>query len=491
MKRFIIAIGLLFGLVSFTQSKERIIIRPPFLASNSSMVEIAKVALTDTATIVYFKAYYRPKYCIKISTKCFLKDNNGEVYPFHSSRGIEMNRELQVPESGEAEFQIIFPPLSIASTSVDFWEGESGNAFKIWGIQLKSKKLPELTLPEEAIIHKPGNQTALPSVPDFKYSRATLRGRLLEYRQGMVKEITLRLFEPVKGFSEGMKVKIKADGSFSTEIQVTGVTPASFDISGKTMQLFLTPGQISEIIINTREVCRQQSRLHHKDKPYGEAVYMSGPLAGIAQELNRNTIRTDILNDFRSQLKEVEEMDADTYKAYMLAPTKDELANIWRTNKDVFLQVMEANKKESRVTIHEVGEVKHEELFTSLISKFHGKVILIDVWATWCGPCRIANKKIAPMKVELEEKEIVYLYVTGESSPLDTWKNMITELHGEHFRITAEQWKYLTSTFKIEGIPTYFIVDREGRITYRQAGFPGTEKIKEELMQAVEAEASL
>lgn len=95
------------------------------------------------------------------------------------------------------------------------------------------------------------------------------------------------------------------------------------------------------------------------------------------------------------------------------------------------------------------------------------------------------------MKVELEEKEIVYLYVTGESSPLDTWKNMITELHGEHFRITAEQWKYLTSTFKIEGIPTYFIVDREGRITYRQAGFPGTEKIKEELMQAVEAEASL
>lgn len=44
---------------------------------------------------------------------------------------------------------------------------------------------------------------------------------------------------------------------------------------------------------------------------------------------------------------------------------------------------------------------------------------------------------------ELKDKDIIYLYITGETSPLGTWKNMIPDIHGEHFRVTDEQWSYL------------------------------------------------
>ena len=112
-------------------------------------------------------------------------------------------------------------------------------------------------------------------------------------------------------------------------------------------------------------------------------------------------------------------------------------------------------------------------------------LVLIDFWATWCGPCRTANKAITPMKEELKDKDIIYLYITGETSPKATWENMITDIHGEHFRVTNEQWSFLMSSFNIRGVPTYFVVDPEGNITFKQTGFPGVDTMKKELMKAL------
>ena len=114
-----------------------------------------------------------------------------------------------------------------------------------------------------------------------------------------------------------------------------------------------------------------------------------------------------------------------------------------------------------------------------------GKFVVLNFWATWCGPCRTANKAITPMKEELKDKDIIYLYITGETSPKGTWENMITDIHGEHFRVTNEQWSFLMSSFNIRGVPTYFVVDPEGNITFKQTGFPGVDTMKKELMKAL------
>ncbi len=89
------------------------------------------------------------------------------------------------------------------------------------------------------------------------------------------------------------------------------------------------------------------------------------------------------------------------------------------------------------------------------------------------------------MKEELKDKDIIYLYITGETSPKGTWRNMIPDIHGEHFRVTNDQWAYLMSTFKIGGVPTYFVIDAEGNTTFKQTGFPGVDTMKEQLMKAL------
>ena len=158
--------------------------------------------------------------------------------------------------------------------------------------------------------------------------------------------------------------------------------------------------------------------------------------------------------------------------------------NISNLSLDVIKKI-ELNKRKTGFTVNETGQVSNEDLFPSIISKFRGHTLLVDFWATWCGPCRTANKAITPMKEELKDKDIIYLYITGETSPKGTWENMITDIHGEHFRVTNEQWSFLMSNFNIRGVPTYFVVDPEGNITFKQTGFPGVDTMKKELMKAL------
>ncbi|WP_291528368.1 TlpA family protein disulfide reductase [Bacteroides sp. UBA939] len=623
---------LLLSFCCAIQATNKVIEQPPFIVSNTTSIEVGQVNISDTATILHIYARYRPKNWIKIATGSYLTDNNGEIYQLRSGIGITPDKEFWMPESGEAEFQLVFPPLPDSATSIDFTEGaDVEGGFSIWGIQLKGKKLPELVLPKEATVHKADMKTELPE-PVIRYGKAVLKGKLLDFRPGMPSQINLLAWENAKGNLSEILIDIQPDGSFSKEVPLTTSTPCSIFMSGGNMfQIFMEPGQTTEVYINLREASRLKSKFHKEEKPYGETVYMNGPLATIAQELNRGMPDIDIQQKVYKNIKEIAGMDIDAYKEWILklsaevqteidkfpcsqatrqlltinnklsttdllnsaansltiaaieanlikreeaqdyylklftqvpadyVPNEyfallnspqsifssqylnviavnyrksDDFAKAWGTGNGIFFDIartipiyqgienftplteeqkttlstlpaaygdmlnvannellakIEANKKKTGFTVNEAGEVSNEDLFASIISKFSGKVLLVDFWATWCGPCRMANKAMAPMKEELKDKDIVYLYITGETSPLKTWENMIPDIHGEHYRLTEDQWKYLGKSFNISGVPTYLVIDREGNVTYRQVGFPGASKMKEELLKAVDA----
>ena len=153
---------------------------------------------------------------------------------------------------------------------------------------------------------------------------------------------------------------------------------------------------------------------------------------------------------------------------------------------DYITGIKENNKKTHGFRINEAGEISNEDLFASIVSKYRGKVVLIDFWATWCGPCVAGHKAMRPMKAELADKDIVYVYIAGENSPKERWEEMTPNINGEHYRLTHDQWDYFGKTLNVKGIPDYFILDRKGNIVYRDQGFPGVTKMKEELLKALE-----
>jgi thiol-disulfide isomerase/thioredoxin len=170
---------------------------------------------------------------------------------------------------------------------------------------------------------------------------------------------------------------------------------------------------------------------------------------------------------------QIEQLPA-TFREYILKKNND------------LLQLIEENREKTDFTTGNMEKMSENEVFPFILSKYKGKVLLVDIWATWCGPCRQANREMQPLKAELADKDIAYVYVAGENSPLNTWKNMIPDLHGEHFRLSEKQWDYVWKTFHINGVPTYFFIDKQGNIRHKQTGYPGASTMKEKLVQLLE-----
>ena len=128
------------------------------------------------------------------------------------------------------------------------------------------------------------------------------------------------------------------------------------------------------------------------------------------------------------------------------------------------------------------------EALETIKKNYTGKVAFFDFWATWCPPCRAAMRDVDQIKPELQKQGAVFVYITGETSPENEWKNSLTEIHGDHYRLTDKQWNEINNDLHMPGIPAYFLLDRKGEIAFSnltEGGYPGNEVVKEVITKAL------
>ena len=89
------------------------------------------------------------------------------------------------------------------------------------------------------------------------------------------------------------------------------------------------------------------------------------------------------------------------------------------------------------------------------------------------------------MKKELKDKDVVFVYITNESSPEELWRKSIAPMSGYHLRMSSSYWDKLGME---GGIPQYYLYDRQGKQVLHLVGFgDGTEiYFKEEILKALE-----
>lgn len=119
------------------QGNTKVVNYPTSESTNTDILEVKQVELTDTATIVHFNAYYIPKYWIRVSPNCKLVDDKGGIYALKKADRIKPGEHFYLPESGEAEFSLTFEPLSTSVQSFNFTEGTEKKDWQINGIKLK------------------------------------------------------------------------------------------------------------------------------------------------------------------------------------------------------------------------------------------------------------------------------------------------------------------------------------------------------------------
>ena len=109
-----------------------------------------------------------------------------------------------------------------------------------------------------------------------------------------------------------------------------------------------------------------------------------------------------------------------------------------------------------------------EKILRKLIEPYKGKIIVIDVWGTWCSPCRRALSKSKEEFERLAPYDMVYLYLANRSDE-ESWKNVIKEydVTGEnvvHYNLPNEQQSAVENFLKVNQYPTYRLIDRNGNL---------------------------
>lgn len=99
-------------------------------------------------------------------------------------------------------------------------------------------------------------------------------------------------------------------------------------------------------------------------------------------------------------------------------------------------------------------------------STFKGKYVYIDLWASWCGPCRKEVPHLQALEAGLENSNVVFLSISTDTDT-DAWKKSMAELnmHGHQLH---DRDNRLCNALNIKGIPFFLIYDKEGNLhTYR------------------------
>ena len=109
-----------------------------------------------------------------------------------------------------------------------------------------------------------------------------------------------------------------------------------------------------------------------------------------------------------------------------------------------------------------------EKILRKLIEPYKGRIIYVDIWGTWCTPCRENLKDSWKLKEALKDYDIVYLYLANRSSD-EAWKSVISEynLTGPncvHYNLPADQQNAIEQYIGVNGYPTYKLIDKQGNI---------------------------
>lgn len=116
------------------------------------------------------------------------------------------------------------------------------------------------------------------------------------------------------------------------------------------------------------------------------------------------------------------------------------------------------------------------------LSDFKGKVVLVDVWATWCGPCKAQIPHLQKLEKEFHGSDLVFIsYSTDALKDLEKWKKFITDqkLGGVQLIGEAAFKSDICKNYGIKSIPRFLIFDKEGKIVSIAAPRPSDPKLKE------------
>jgi len=114
------------------------------------------------------------------------------------------------------------------------------------------------------------------------------------------------------------------------------------------------------------------------------------------------------------------------------------------------------------------------------LADFKGSYVYVDVWATWCGPCKYEIPFLIQLEKDYHDANIVFMSVSVDTdNAKQKWIDMIKEKGMGGVQLFASGWNKICEDYAINGIPRFMLFDPKGNVISVDAARPSSEEIRE------------
>ncbi|TYB73186.1 TlpA family protein disulfide reductase [Bizionia myxarmorum] len=288
-------------------------------------------------------------------------------------------------------------------------------------------------------------------------------------------------------------IAVNADGTFSDTLKVKTDIYNVFDGTEST-SVFLKNGYEIDMTIDTEK--------------FDESVKFSGTGSEHSNFLAQKSLKEEQLLDFEA-LSTIEDMETLETK---LNGIETELSDFYNSDKTIDTMITNnANKdltpmlKSYKSFIGQSIALKNElpkgapsptfsdyenyDGSTTSLSDLAGKYVYIDVWATWCGPCKVEIPFLKELEKNYHGKNIQFVSMSIDDDRAhdkswdkarEAWKAMIADKELSGIQIFAPKgWKSeFIEAYKINGIPRFILIDPAGNVVSPDAPRPSSDALR-------------
>ena len=125
-------------------------------------------------------------------------------------------------------------------------------------------------------------------------------------------------------------------------------------------------------------------------------------------------------------------------------------------------------------------ELKDADGKTVRLSDYKGKVVLLDFWATWCGPCKIEIPWFIEFERQYKDKGFAVIGVSMDEEGWTVVKPFVSDL-AINYRILQGNDSTADLYGGVNALPTTFLIDREGRVAWKHEGLAGKDDFEDRI----------
>lgn len=285
-----------------------------------------------------------------------------------------------------------------------------------------------------------------------------------------------------RGYSK--KIKVNSDGSFSDTLKVVTGSYSLYDGTEQT-SIYLKNGFDLVVTIDTKQFDETVAYAGNGAEANNylaatallqETVFEDDEMFKLEKSMF-DTKMEEVNSSFKKLLKETKNLDT----SFVSQQTK-------QIDGLIKYIVGSYEDKQYLLTVLARGEISPKfvayENFkggATSLEDLKGKYVYIDVWATWCGPCKAEIPFLKEVEKAYHGKNIEFVSISiDEAKAHDAWKQMIEEKEMGGIQLFADKdWKSeFVQAYKINGIPRFILIDPQGNIISPDAPRPSSNDLK-------------